>query len=72
VVPNPPGPEPPIVPLPPSVAYPQNPIAAQNGAMQPPAAIPGAGSVWLLGSFPGLGWRWVAVDAGASVANPGV
>jgi hypothetical protein len=37
--------------------------------MQPPAAIPGEGSVWLLGYFPGYEWRWVAVDAGGTVVE---
>jgi hypothetical protein len=34
------------------------------GSLQPPATIPGTGTVWVLGYFPGLNWRWAALTAG--------
>jgi hypothetical protein len=66
VLPNPPGdakPEHPIA-LPGVPEAPQNPSVMPPGTMQPPADLPGepAGtSVWVLGYFPGLEWRWVTV-----------
>lgn len=71
VIPNPPGPgdKPPDLP-PGAPVAPQNPTVATPGSMQPPAPIPGSGSVWLLGYFGAeLGMRWVAVEAGGSVAE---
>jgi hypothetical protein len=74
VIPNPPGPdykpEHPIVLPPDAPVAPMNPAVMPLGTMQPTAAIPGTGSAWLLGNFPGYGWRWVVVDAGAGVQEP--
>jgi len=70
VWPNPPGdykPEHPIVLPPGAPEAPMNPSVMPPGTLQPAAPIPGSGSVWLLGYFPGLDWRWVTVDAGTSV-----
>jgi len=35
------------------------------GAMSPATDMPGSGVQWYLAWFPGTGWRYVALDAGA-------
>jgi hypothetical protein len=73
VIPNPTPPnyhpEHPIVLPPGAPEVPAQPIMLPLGSMTPPAAIPGEGSVMMLGYFPGYEWRWVSVNAGGTAVQ---
>ena len=82
---NQPGVGAPVFPTNPIVIYPggdpnppQTPPGAptaptappQLGAISPETNVPGAGTVWMLGMFPGYGWLWVGVDAKSAGTGP--